>query len=104
MKKVCSIVTALTLILILSAFASTASAYTAYTSETDFVSALGPYYLEDFNGYTYDSGPVSLEMGPVNGFGYTITTTQDDLYYLDGAISTSEWAVPPSIYIHRHPG
>jgi len=70
------------------------SAATVYTEEAAFLAALaGPYFLEEFNGYTYGSyTEPSLLLGPdVNGFACTITPwpVGDTLYSGDGNMSTN---------------
>lgn len=92
MKKLFSMAMVLGMATIVSGYLSVAVAFTVYTSEADFVATLDSnYYLEDFDGYydgDYDTS-YSLEMGPVNGFGYTISPTEKTLYSIDGAMSTN---------------
>jgi hypothetical protein len=67
--------------------------YVPDTDEADFLAQVLPnYYLEDFNGYSYGSyTDPTLPLGPVNGFGYTISavgTGSNNLYSGDGNMST----------------
>ena len=89
MKKLFCILLVLGLTIITSGYLSAASASTVYTSEADFVAALDSYYLEDFDNIsmTGSEGPALLEMGPVNGFSYTMKVNDSYLYYCDGAMS-----------------
>lgn len=90
MKKLFSMLVAIGIGFVISGYLSTASAFTVYTSEADFVAVLDSYYLEDFNGYSDGHEQSwSLQMGPVNGFGYTISATENRLYSLDNAMSTN---------------
>ena len=95
MKKLFSVALVLCLLTIVSGYLSIAAAFTVYTSEADFVATLDSFYLEDFNGYhDGDCDDYNfLNMGPVNGFGYTISTPESTLYSLDGAMSTEKQAL-----------
>jgi len=71
-----------------------APAATVYTDEAEFLAALsGPFFLEEFDGYTYGSySEASLVLGPdANGFSCTITPWPegDLLYSGDGNMSTN---------------
>jgi len=69
-----------------------AFAATVYTDEATFLADLsGPYFLEDFNGYTYGSyQQPTLDLGPdVNGYACTISATTDILYSGNGNMSTN---------------
>ena len=61
--------------------------------EAAFLAQVAPgYYLEDFDGYTYGSYTLpTLDMGPVNGFSYTISTdpNSDFLWSGPGNMSTN---------------
>jgi hypothetical protein len=92
MKKLFNMALVLCLLTIVSGYLSTAAAaFTVYTSESDFITNLDSYYLEDFSGYSDGSTEAnSLDMGPVNGFGYTISPAESTLYSLDGAMGTNK--------------
>ncbi len=79
-----------TVLLFLSSTGTTSALTSAYFSESAFLSAIGPgYYLEEFDAFTfgsYTNGP--LGFGPVNGFSYTMSAT-NDLYSGDGNMSTT---------------
>ncbi len=76
MRKFCFF---FTLLIVLSVTPTTSALITVYFSESAFLSKIQPgYYLEEFNAYTYGSytgGPLSF--GPVNGFSYTMSATND---------------------------
>ena len=75
-------------------FASSTLAATVYTDETAFLGATQPgYYLEDFNDYYFGSftGP-SLDFS-MGSWAYTISAPQE-LYSVDGAMSTNVAADP----------
>jgi hypothetical protein len=82
-------------VLVLSA--GVASATDIYTDEASFLAAVGsaPYYLEEFDGYTYGSYvQPSLDLGPVEGFSYTLSAPPGGLWSGDGNMSTSNAADP----------
>ena len=83
-------VLALSLAIVVPGYFSTANAFTAHTSESEFVANLDSYYLEDFSELPVGSNPLQLDMGPVNGFAYTITTgiANQGLYIDEGFLST----------------
>ena len=89
MKRLFTMLLALSLAVVAPGYFSTAAAYTAYTSEAEFVANLDSYYLEDFGGFTVGDNPAQLDMGPVNGFAYTIGVATDQGLYIDeGFLST----------------
>ena len=88
MKKVFNLLWTLALGTLVSGYLSTAFAFTVYTSESDFVAALDSYYLEEFDGFSEGDMPSSLDMGPVNGFGYKVLPTKYRFYGLEGALAT----------------
>jgi hypothetical protein len=54
--------------------AGAASAVDTYTDEATFQALLQDFYLEDFNDYFYGGyTEFTLDLGPVNGFSYTIS-------------------------------
>jgi hypothetical protein len=66
---------------------------TNYFNEPSFLAALaGPYYVEDFTGYTYgsplDGTQTSQAYGPVNGFAYNALCA-GGLWSNDSALSTN---------------
>ena len=89
MKKLFNMILTLNLLIAVFGYFSTAFAYTAYTSKTEFVAALDSYYIEDFN--ELEGTPLQLNMGPENGFAYTITTPISNKgLYIDGGILSTE--------------
>lgn len=71
---------------------------TNYFSEAPFVAALnGPYYVEDFNGYTYgsplDGSQLTYAYGPTNGYGYTASAT-NGLWSNVSSLSTNSAYIP----------
>ncbi len=94
MKRVFNVVLALSFVIAVSGLLSPAAAatVTVYTDEASFAATLGSYYYEDFSNFpeTGEEGPESIDMGPENGFSYTMKGDDSSLYYSDGAISVWE--------------
>jgi len=68
-----------------------------YTNETAFEALLQPgYYLEDFDGFVYEFIYSPLSFGPVNGFSYEASAS-NDLYGSPGALSTNTATDPLTI-------
>jgi hypothetical protein len=72
--------------------AGAAASADLFTDEATFLTQIdSDYYLEEFDGYFYGSyTELSLDLGPVNGYSYTITTVDLlGLYSGDGNMSTN---------------
>ena len=85
MKKLFSVALVLCLLTIVSGYLSIAAAFTAYTSEADFVATLDDYYYPSLQGLL-SKDPDSLNLGPVNGFSFTITASTGKLVGIQSSI------------------
>jgi len=65
-----------------------------FIDEGNFLNEVGDFYLEDFDGYVYGGyTDLTLDLGPVNGFSYTLDADLGDgdpgLWSGDGNMSTN---------------